>query len=304
MISVVIPLYNKKDSVAHTLECVLNQTYQEFEIVVVDDGSTDGSAEVVEGFADERIRLIRQENGGVSAARNRGIKETRSEYVAFLDADDEWKPEHLQTLVGLMEKYPQCGAYSTNYEFKQGDKVKHTILNKIPFDGEDGVLTNYFEVASCSHPPVWTSAACIKKSLLNEIGGFPVGIKSGEDLLTWTRIAIQTDWAYSLKATAVYCWDDEERARRKENHIEKDLVGDNLMILYDQNPTVCGLKRYVARWFKIRSMCFLQEGQRRLVWKTAAMSLKYNPTNVKVYAFCMISLLPQSIVNKLIARFS
>ena len=166
------------------------------------------------------------------------------------------------------------------------------------------MLTNYFEVAGCSHPPVCSITICIKKSLLNEIGGFPVGIKSGEDLLTWTRIAIQTDWAYSLKATAVYCWDDEERARRKENHIEKDLVGDNLMILYDQNPTVCGLKGYVARWFKIRSMCFLQEGQRRLVWKTAAMCLKYNPTNVKVYAFCMISLLPQSIVNKLIARFS
>ena len=121
MISVVIPLYNKKESVAHTLKCVLMQTYQDFEVVVVDDGSTDGSAEIVEGVDDGRIRLIRQENGGVSAARNRGIKEAKREYVAFLDADDEWKPEHLQTLVGLMEKYPQCGAYSTNYEFKQGE---------------------------------------------------------------------------------------------------------------------------------------------------------------------------------------
>lgn len=303
MISVVIPLYNKKESVAHTLECVLNQTYQEFEVVVVDDGSTDGSAKVVEGFVDERIRLIRQENGGVSAARNRGIKEAVSEYVAFLDADDEWKPEHLQTLVGLMEKYPQCGAYSTNYEFKQGDKVKQTILNRIPFEGEDGVLTNYFEVAGCSHPPVWTSAACIKKSLLNEIGGFPVGIKSGEDLLTWARIVIRTDWAYSLKATAVY-WLGDERVIARRKHVEEDPVGDELIKIYNENKQSIGLKGYVARWFKIRSMCFLQEGQRRLVWKTAAMSLKYNPTNVKVYVFCMISLLPQSIVNKLIARFS
>lgn len=204
MISVVIPLYNKKESIAHTLECVLKQTYQDFEVVVVDDGSTDGSAEIVEGVADGRIRLIRQENGGVSAARNRGIKEAKREYVAFLDADDEWKPEHLETLVRLIEKYPQCGAYSTNYEFNHDCVIEQTILNKIPFDGEDGVLSNYFEVASCSHPPVCSITVCIKKSVLDEIGGFPIGIKSGEDLVTWARIAVRTNWAYSRKPTATY----------------------------------------------------------------------------------------------------
>lgn len=302
MISVVIPLYNKKECVAHTLECVLNQTYQEFEVVVVDDGSTDGSAEVVEGFTDERIRLTRQENGGVSAARNRGIKEARSEYVAFLDADDEWKPEHLQTLVGLMEKYPQCGAYSTNYEFKQGEKVKPTILNRIPFEGEDGVLTNYFEVASCSHPPVCTSAVCVKKSLLNEIGGFPVGIKSGEDLLTWTRIAIRTDWAYSLKATAVFCLGEEERSQPRRRHVEEDPVGDILTDLGRHNDVI-GLKSYIARWHKMRCMCFLQEEQTRLVWKAGLQSLKYKPTEYKVCIMMLLSLLPQSIVRMMINRF-
>lgn len=303
MISVVIPLYNKKESIAHTLECVLKQTYQDFEVVVVDDGSTDGSAEIVEGVNDGRIRLIRQENGGVSAARNRGIKEAKSEYIAFLDADDEWKPDHLETLVGLIEKYPQCGAYSTNYEFNQGEKVKPTILNKIPFDGEDGVLSNYFEVASCSHPPMWTSAVCVKKSLMNEIGGFPIGIAAGEDLLTWARIAVKTKWAYSIKATAVYCLGEENVVVRRR-HVEEDPVGDELVALYKANKSVCGLKDYVARWYKIRSMCFLQEGQTRLVWKTAMMCLRYKPSNIKVYAFCMLSLLPQSIINKIISNFS
>lgn len=302
MISVVIPLYNKKECVAHTLECVLNQTYQEFEVVVVDDGSTDGSAEVVEGFADERIRLIRQENGGVSAARNRGIKEARSEYVAFLDADDEWKPEHLQTLVGLVEKYPQCGAYSTNYEFKQGDKVKQTILNKIPFEGDDGVLTNYFEVASCSHPPVWTSAVCIKKSLLNEIGGFPVGIKSGEDLLTWALIAIKTGIAFSRIPTSAFCLGDDERAQPRRRHVEEDPVGDILTDIYRHNDVI-GLKSYIARWHKMRCMNFLQEEQTRLVWKAGLQSLKYKPTEYKVCVMMLLSLLPQSIVRMMINRF-
>lgn len=291
MISVVIPLYNKKECVAHTLECVLNQTYQEFEVVVVDDGSTDGSAEAVEGFEDERIRLIRQENGGVSAARNRGIKEARSEYVAFLDADDEWKPEHLQTLVELMEKYPQCGSYSTNYEFKQGDKVKQTILNKIPFEGEDGVLTNYFEVASCSHPPVCSITICVKKSLLNDIGGFPVGIKSGEDLLTWTRIAIRTDWAYSLKATAVFNvegYDVNERPKRIPSEV--DYVGDELQLVLKNNSSVKGLKKYVANWYKMRASVYMRLGMKRNSVKEIWKSLQLSPFNYKLYAYIVLNM--------------
>ena len=302
MISVVIPLYNKKESIAHTLECVLKQTYQNFEVVVVDDGSTDGSAEIVEGVADERIRLIRQENGGVSAARNRGIKEAKSEYVAFLDADDEWKPEHLDTLVGLIEKYPQCGAYSTNYEFKQGEKVKPTILNKIPFDGEEGVLSNYFEVASCSHPPVCSITICIKKSLLDEIGGFPIGIKSGEDLLTWVRIATKTDWAYNIIPTATFCLGEDDRAQPRRRHVEDDPVGEELSNLCNSNEII-GLKSYIARWHKMRCMCFLQEEQTRLVWKTGLKCLKYKPTEYKVCVMMLLSLLPQSVVRMMINRF-
>lgn len=303
MISVVIPLYNKKESVVHTLECVLKQTYQNFEVVVVDDGSTDGSAEIVEGVDDGRIRLIRQENGGVSAARNRGIKEAKSEYIAFLDADDEWKPEHLETLVGLIEKYPQYGAYSTNYEFKQGTKVKKTILNKIPFEVEEGVLSNYFEVSSCSHSPICSITACVKKSLMDEIGGFPMGIAAGEDLLTWARIAVKTNWAYSIKVTAVYCLGEENVVVRRR-HVEEDPVGDELVALYKANKSVCGLKEYVARWFKIRSMCFLQEGQTRLVWKTGMRSLKYNRNNPKILAYMIISILPQWIRNRILLSLS
>ena len=94
MISVVIPLYNKEEQIADTLQSIFAQTFQDFEIVIVDDGSTDNSVEEVEKFDDSRIRLIHQTNAGVSAARNRGIEEARGELIAFLDADDEWKPEY------------------------------------------------------------------------------------------------------------------------------------------------------------------------------------------------------------------
>ena len=204
MISVVIPLYNKEKSIAQTLECVLNQTYKDFEVIVVDDGSKDNSAAIVAQFTDTRIHLIRQENGGVSAARNRGIEEAQGKYVAFLDADDVWLTDHLESLVNLIRQYSQCRAWSSNYVNNINGTDYNIILNKIPFKGESGILTNYFEICSCSHPPVCSITTCVEKSLLKEIGGFPVGITSGEDLLTWARIAIKTDWAYTKKATAVY----------------------------------------------------------------------------------------------------
>ena len=200
MISVVIPLYNKEKQIAYTLQSVFEQTFQDFEIVAVDDGSTDNSVEEVEKFDDSRIRLIHQTNAGVSAARNRGIEEARGELIAFLDADDEWMPEYLATQYGLYQKYPECSVYACNYEFRDSEgKVTPTIIRKLPFEGEDGVLSNYFEVASCSHPPICSISIMVKKTAIQAIGGFPLGIKSGEDLLTWARLAVNEKFAYSRK---------------------------------------------------------------------------------------------------------
>ena len=167
MISVVIPLYNKEQSIASTLQTVQNQTYQDFEIVIVDDGSTDHSVEEVTKVLNPRIRLIHQENAGVSAARNRGIEEAKGEYIAFLDADDEWKPDYLKTQYELTQKYPECSVFACNYEFKdtQG-KVTPTIIRKLPFKGKNGILSNYFEVASCSHPPICSISIMVKKNAI------------------------------------------------------------------------------------------------------------------------------------------
>ena len=205
MISVVIPLYNKENQVVNTLQTVLQQTFQEFEIVIVDDGSTDGSVAEVEKVKDPRIRLIRQENGGVSVARNHGIEEAKYDLIALLDADDEWKPEYLQTQYDLYLKYPECSVYACNYEFKDDlGKTTLTIIRKLPFKGIDGILTNYFEVASCSHPPICSISIMVKKEAMQSVGGFPIGIKSGEDLLTWARLAVKYKIAYNIKSLAVF----------------------------------------------------------------------------------------------------
>ena len=301
MISVVIPLYNKEKSIAHTLKCVLNQTYRDFEVVVVDDGSKDHSPAVVEQFDDKRIRLIRQKNGGVSAARNRGIAEARGKYVAFLDADDVWKENHLENLANLISSYPQCRAWSTNYTNHLNGVDHPIILNKIPFNGESGVLTNYFEVSSCSHPPVCSITTCVEKSLLQEISGFPVGVTSGEDLLTWARIAIKTNWAYSLKATAVYMMPASnsftERPTRPND--SGDPVCDGLkQLLKTEYGRKRELKHFIGRFYKMKASTNLRYGYRWTTLCECIKSLTYRPFAKETYPIILLALMPSFIQRK------
>lgn len=293
MITIIIPLYNKEASIATALRGVLAQSYQDFEVVVVDDGSTDGGAAVVEQFDDPRIRLIRQANGGVSAARNRGIAEARGQHVAFLDADDEWMPTFLEEIAALIAAYPECKARATNYIFNSNGVKSPTLLRKIPFTEERGVMTNYFEVASCSHPPMWTSAVCIDRDLLQEIGGFPIGIKSGEDLLTWARIAVRTQWAYSMKPLAQYNFDQvsikEPPTRIPE---EVDVVGAELKKLWHDYPQVIGQRKYLSLWHKMRSSMYMRlGGYKKECAREAFKALRYNPLNYKVYAYLVLNFL-------------
>ena len=292
MISVIIPLYNKETGIATALRSLLSQTYQDFEVIVVDDGSTDGSVAIVETFNDQRIKLIQQQNAGVSAARNRGIAEAKGKYIAFLDADDEWMPGFLEEIRTLQEAYPECKAQATNYIFNSNGKKSPTILRRIPFKGERGVLSNYFEVASCSHPPVWTSAVCIERKLLQEVGGFPVGVKAGEDLLVWARMAIHTQWAYSLKALAQYNFDQisikEPPTRIPE---EVDVVGNELVYLWNEYPQTKGLKLYISLWHKMRSSMYMRLGYKKECAKEAFLALRYNPLNYKIYIYLILNIL-------------
>ncbi len=110
-VSVVIPLYNKAESVLAAVGSVLRQSYADFELIVVDDGSTDSSVSVVVGIGDRRMRIVAQANAGPGAARNRGLGEALGEYVAFLDADDEWEPKFLELAVDALDRHPECAAW-------------------------------------------------------------------------------------------------------------------------------------------------------------------------------------------------
>jgi glycosyltransferase involved in cell wall biosynthesis len=206
--SVIIPLYNKEPHIKRALDSVINQTVQDFEIIVVNDGSTDKSADVVKTFSDARIRLINQKNAGVSVARNRGINEAKSELIAFLDADDEWMPDYLETILRLREKYPCAGLYATSLKTEFIDNVltdKDEELRKLIPD--EGLILNFFKVnlKDISHKDIfYTSSVTVPKKIFLELGGFQTGFWWGEDIDMWGRIALKYPFAYSSQVCAVY----------------------------------------------------------------------------------------------------
>ncbi|MDD4620294.1 MAG: glycosyltransferase family A protein [Methanosarcina sp.] len=203
-----MPLYNKEPHVKRALYSVISQKVQDFEIVVVNDGSTDKSADIVKSFSDARIRLINQKNRGVSVARNRGIDEAKAELIAFLDADDEWMPNYLETILRLREKYPDAGLYATSLKTEFIDNVlmdKDKKLRKLIPD--EGLILNYFKVnlKDVSHKDIfYTSSVTVPKKIFSEIGGFQTGFWWGEDIDMWGRIALKYPFAYSSQACAIY----------------------------------------------------------------------------------------------------
>lgn len=304
MISVVIPLYNKEQQIAETLRSVLAQTFTDFEIVIVDDGSTDMSVEEALSIRDPRIHLVRQKNAGVSAARNRGVEEARFDLVAFLDADDRWKPQYLQTQYELSQKYPQCDVFACNYELVHADGSIHpTIIRKLPFTGQDGLMDNYFEVASCSHPPICSISIMVRKTVLQHIGGFPIGIRSGEDLLTWAVLACQYKIAYSLASQAQYVLLSSSSSLPPDD-IESidDAVSTRLRKLflpYSRDVRYKHMIGYLAFWYKMRSRINLSLGNRRASIVCAAASLQCRMT-LKPVVFIALALMPKLITSKLV----
>lgn len=301
-LSVVIPLYNKKDSILKTLQTVLMQDLLPHEILVVNDGSTDGSEELVASFKHPLVRLIHQPNSGVSMARNRGIQEAATDWIAFLDADDVWEPTYLSTIQAMQRQFPEAGLLATAYflEDYKGERT-NMILNNLPFEGKIGLLDNYFEVASKSHPPIWSSAVVIHRQALLQIGGFPPGVKSGEDLITWARLAVRFSIAYCSSPMATFIQAAAHTYDDAPNRLpeEVDYVGTHLIALKKQAPQTPYLAAYIAHWFKMRASIYLRLGMKAQAWREIKKSLHQDASNTKVYIYLALLILPVTITRKI-----
>lgn len=192
MISVVIPLYNKAHTIVNTLNTVLNQIYRDFEVVIVNDGSTDNGVEVIkQNFNDSRIRIINQKNAGVSAARNRGVEEAKGNWIAFLDGDDEWHPEYLSTMYGLIKKYPNAGLFLCAGLIHNADgSISYRIASK--YEGKKCIINLFENPEVFSH----TSGTIVNKQKFNQTHRFIKGMKKFEDYLMSQALSLITDTVY------------------------------------------------------------------------------------------------------------
>ncbi|UNH23490.1 glycosyltransferase family 2 protein [Moellerella wisconsensis] len=207
-------MYNKQNSIINTVNSVLNQKYKyDFEIVIVDDGSTDDSIQELKKIDNPKVKIIKKTNGGESDARNIGILNSKYEYVAFLDADDVWTNDFLETIYSLKKLYSDAEVLCTKY-IRKNKKIeippKHDLW-KI----KHGYINNYFkEINNTLGDMILTSSStCIAKSAISKIGLFSYSDKLGADQDYWFRIFKNNIKAvYSNKVCAIYYLDGDNRA--------------------------------------------------------------------------------------------
>ncbi|ADK83330.1 glycosyl transferase family 2 [Sediminispirochaeta smaragdinae DSM 11293] len=253
--SVVIPVYNKRPHIHRAIASVLNQTYTDFELLIIDDASTDGSKAEIENFSDSRIRKFsRAEPGpGGYAARNLGIREARSEWIAFLDADDQWNPEFLETIADLIQFFPRvhccCAHYDSmevngkKYEWPYGKKYKKNGKHVI------GFLT-YMKETCARRSPLWTSVVVVRKELFRRVGMFPEGrCRRGGDSDLWLRIVRNTDVAWSPYIGATYYRNSvnmvTHTVKKCMEHCIDSTIGDFLLSSWNS-------KNYVEYYWLLR----------------------------------------------------
>lgn len=246
--SIVIPLYNKAPYIRKAIESVVSQTFGDWELIVVDDGSRDDSGTVARNINDSRIRVLRQENQGVSMARNNGVREASAPYVCFLDADDWWDSRFLEHMADAICRYPEAPLFGTNYWIVKGGRQRLAPIG-VPEGFQEGVIDYFGTYASTLCMPITCSTACLSRQLFLSLGGFDPRIQLGEDFLLWVSIALQHPVVFLNTPLACYNQDvdDTFRLTRQKSYnpdsfmtfhldrfAEEESKNANLKILFDR----------------------------------------------------------------------
>ena len=244
--SVIIPLYNKAPYVQKTVGSVLAQTFGDYELIIIDNGSTDGSSEIVAGFTDPHIRIVRLEkNVGVSNARNKGVELSTAPYITFLDADDWWEPTFLEEMAGLIARHPDASIYGTGYYIvKNGKKCIAPIgVEETFIEGE----INYCQVyAKTLCMPLTSITVAIPRAIFDETGGFKPNLKMGEDFDLWIRIALKHKVVFLNKPLSNYN-QDVDVTYRGTHHLRdpKEHMLWNLEYLESEEKTNSDYKQLI-----------------------------------------------------------
>lgn len=277
--SIVIPLYNKEKFVLNTLKSVLNQTFQDFEIIIIDDGSTDKSAEKVKEIDNPKINYFRIENQGVSNARNVGIQHSKADYIAFLDADDYWFENHLDILHNLIMDFPEAGMYCSRYTIKTSDSKEIKPKLQGIDNGFRGYIEDYF-YSSLVYRAAWTSAVVVKKNIFDNVGMFDINISSGQDTDMWTRIALKYKIAISDIPTTIYNAQIAD-SLSKTNILNKKLM--NFKKFSEEEKKNASLKNFLDLYRLEYAIAFYMNGRKDIFKKYIENIPDKNiPTKIKI----------------------
>lgn len=273
MFSIIIPVYNGERFIDNAIKSVFAQSEDDWELIIVNDGSTDGTARALEKYGgDGRITVVTQKNAGVSAARNRGIELAKGSHLAFLDADDEWHPYHLEVMSGLIKKYPDAGLYGTFTLTKLVNGNEITECNFFKNRADTVYLEDFFEAyrKDKSAKMFTVITTCISAKAMKKAGGFPVGTPIGEDLEVSLRVAAYYPVVLCARATATYI--KENSSATKDKSFDPDWgFFDTVEELYS-DPEIPEAKkenlRKVMQWFTMRRCRhYMISGERKKAWE-------------------------------------
>jgi glycosyltransferase involved in cell wall biosynthesis len=274
-VSVIIPLYNRGEYIKRAIDSVLTQTFQDFEIIIVDGHSTDEGPSVVKSVKDDRIVFFEQEGKGLAIARNQGVKRANTNFIAFLDADDEWSPHHLATLMQLRGKFPQAGICATTYKRIDYENIvvtpKYREIPPLPWEG---LIPNYFLAVAIGDTPFIPTSVGIPKDVFIGVGGSTPGVQWGEDDDLWIRIALKYPVAYSWSGEVIWHCEASNRITDKipistrEPVVERGLAAlSNKTVSPEDAPY---LREYIAKFELNRALWNIKAGN----LKTARTILK------------------------------
>lgn len=296
MISIIIPLYNKEKSISATIQSVLNQSYTDFELLIVDDGSTDKGASIAASYPDARIRVIHKANGGVCSARNRGIQEAEGEFIALLDGDDQWDKEYLAEQVKMIHDFPEAAMWGINFAELNNGQLIRKLATGLP-DGYRGYVENYFEMKGRVSDLFCSSSVVIRKEIFERMGMFDERLKYSEDIDMWFRIIANYPVAFYDKYMAWYLYDAENRAMNRERLLKYWLpyyVDKYKDPLFQHNKV---FYRWIMRWAACRIKdIYFNDAEQFEDAIVASRNLDYTQLSWKYYVLFQ---LPYGIAKRL-----
>ncbi|MBN1688133.1 MAG: glycosyltransferase [Candidatus Omnitrophica bacterium] len=256
--SIVMPTYNRYDLIAQAIESVIAQHEQDWELIVVDDGSSDNTKEIVEKYRDNRIHYLYQENAGKSIARNRGIERARASHIVFLDSDDYWHPEMLSAVADAISRNPGAGLFYGQVEFirecqSTDAEIKPTVGAK-----------NFEELLNGDHQSIYTCATAIKKSCLEQVGVFDPWLLIAQDIDLWLRIAEKYPVVFIPKVVSYVRRHAEDSASNRLNLYEGYLRFQHRLV---QRYEAClsrkrrqVIENYITRYQYLLGIEYLKRG--------------------------------------------